>query len=183
MTAPDRSTRMAGRRKHALCANIAALLILVPLAGTAQGLDGNMELLQPFLGAPWSGHYSDPETAHLLHESVWEPILDGRSVRLTKRVDELAFVSETIFYWDPGRRLVAFLTVTNRGQISRGTAILEGGAILLEGVSVREDGDRPFRLTYRLLDDGTLEDRFYLKQGDAWNQRHLVLMIRTSGDE
>ncbi|MBU8923313.1 MAG: hypothetical protein KOO63_15970 [Bacteroidales bacterium] len=171
------------KRNSSLFMITTVLIICIALQAQGQELGEHMEFMRPFIGKTWLGHYSNPEDAHYRHIVKWESILDGQSVRLTKSVDELSFAMETIYYWDAGKQQVAFLSLTNRGQLSRGAVKIEGDLVIMEGESIVQEGNRPFKTSYFLRPDGTLEDRFHVKSGDKWNQRHLILMTELKDKE
>ncbi len=171
--------------KTKLCAALMVLALIVvsvvPVAG--QELDDNMAIFGSFVGHSFVGHYSNPEDSHYVHVLRIEPTLDGHAVRISKNVEELSFEMETLFYWDAEKQQIAYLSATNKGQTSRGTVILDSGQIILNGENVRKDGNREYRQSYEVLSTGTLEDRFYLKSDDEWQQRHLIVMKKTKDDE
>jgi hypothetical protein len=169
-------------RIKACCAVASVAMIICPvLDGRAQEISPEMDMFRPFLGATWAGHFSDPQNAHFTHVVEWEPVLEGRCVRLTKHVDELSFRMEILYYWDPGEQHVAFLSLTNRGQLSKGVAEQEGGLVVLYGESITKEARTPFKQSFEVREDGVLEDRFYGKPGGEWQERHLIVMKR--GDE
>jgi hypothetical protein len=162
-----------------------SLILAVSMSAAAQGQEPgeNLEFMHRLLGKTWVGHYSNPEDAHYVHVMEWAPVLGGSSIRLSKRVDELAFEMETTYYWDPLEQQVAFVSLTNRGQLSEGVVKAEDGAVVLYGDMIEEGGTRAFKTTYSLQEDGSLEDRFFLKTGDQWKQRHLITLTPAKEDE
>jgi len=158
-----------------------ALILLSVSPVTARELGDNLAILGPFIGETFVGHYSNPEDSHYVHVVTFEPILDGQAVRMSKTVDELSFAMETLYYWDEERQQVAFLSTTNKGQVSRGVVLPDNGRVVLQGESVRQNGNREYKQSYHVSSEGTLEDRFFLKSGDAWQQRHLIVMKATKG--
>jgi len=164
--------------KPGMCVVVLSLTLVVFLTLAAQGQEPgeNLGFMHQLLGETWVGHYSNPEDAHYVHVMEWVPVLGGSSIRLTKRVDELAFEMETIYFWDSLEQQVAFVSLTNRGQLSKGVVKAEDKAVVLCGEMIEEDGTRAFKISYSLREDGSLEDRFFLRTGDQWNQRHLILL-------
>ena len=130
--------------------------------------------LSDITGRVWLGHYSNAEDAHYNHAVRWSAELDGKAVRVEKKVSELNFMMETVFFWDPEIQKISFVSLTNRGQVSRGTAVEEDGKLVLLGVSKAEGDSRDFKMSYCLMPDGSLEDRFFIKKGEEWQQRHLI---------
>ncbi len=137
-----------------------------------------LEFLRPIVGPTWIGHYANEEDSHLEHVVRWEPALQGQAVRATKHVEGLDFSSETLYHWDPQSQDVAFVSITNRGQLSRGVARLEDGRVVLDGQQMSVSGAVPYRRTYEVLPDGTLTDRFYLEVEGQWVERHVIVHFR-----
>jgi hypothetical protein len=142
---------------------------------------GRLEFLQPLVGQKWLGHYSDPESAHLNHYLEWESSLEGQAVKVTKRVPELNFIMETLYYWNPETKQVQFLSLTSKGQVSQGMVAAEAGLITLLGTSLRDAGRSQFKITCELLSTGELLDRFYRQAGQEWIQGHLI-RYKSAGD-
>ena len=151
-----------------------SLSLLFVTSTNAAKLSDHLAFLQPLIGKAWLGHYDNPEDAHFDHHIVWDPILEGQAVRATKEVPELNFTMETTYYWDPKKEEVNFLSVTNRGQLSSGIVYGTEGRIILLGTNIEASGNREFKLSFEVLADGTLEDRFFLKINEKWKQRHLI---------
>ena len=94
----------------ALLAVIGLILFVLPaLAAQEKERGKSLDLMQDLIGKTWVGHYSNPEDAHYVHVMEWVPVLGGSSMRLTKRVDELDFEMETIYFWDPLEQQVHLL--------------------------------------------------------------------------
>jgi hypothetical protein len=154
-----------------------AMLTVTVLAGPTPGqeLADPLQMLAPLLGKTWVGHYVDsPADQHLTHIVRWEAALDGQAVRQTKEVPELGFSLESFYYWDWERKEVVFLTLTSRGFNSHGVAHSERGSIIMLGLNLGSDSAREFKLRFDLLPGDRLRDRFFLKQDDGWEQRHLI---------
>lgn len=164
-------------RRHLviLCLMVLASDWLLPGSAGAASVSEHLQFLGPLLGQEWVGHYTDEETAHFVHEVVWEPLLGGAAVRMTKRVDELDFVMETLYYWNAASSEVAYLSVTNRGQVSVGTAAALGDTIELLGRDLTGEGEVAYRYTLRVSGEDLLEDRFYRRAGGKWEERHFIL--------
>jgi hypothetical protein len=163
-------------RKRIVSLVITAILscCLLPAGTSAEQPTGRLEFLQPLIGQKWLGHFSNPEDAYLNHYNEWESILEGQAVKATKQVPEVNFTRETLYYWDPESKQVQFLSVTSKGQVSRGTVTAESGLITLLGVNLSESGRKQFKTTYELLTTGELLDRFYVQTGQDWRQGHLI---------
>jgi hypothetical protein len=145
--------------------------IAAALLSVTRGLDPRFEFLESVLGKRWTGRYVPTEPDEQFdHVIEWKPILGGAAIRCTKRVAELDFEMETIYYTEPESNSIAFVSLTNRGQTSRGTVRSEDGGFVLLG----SDPRREFRYTFKVRPDGVLEDRFYLQDDGGWSQGHLI---------
>jgi hypothetical protein len=72
------------------------------------------------------------------------------------------------------------MSLTNRGQQTHGTVRLDDGRIVMNGD--RPDG-RPFVLSFEILADGRLRDKFFnVIEGDL-QQGHLIEYTPESGEE
>jgi hypothetical protein len=140
----------------------------------AAELSDHLSFIHQLIGKAWLGHYDNPDDAHLNHHQRWEPILEGQAVRATKRVPEVNFTKETVYYWDPSQEAVRFLSLTSKGQVSTGSVSDENGRIVLIGSRIEASGGKEFKFSFEVLQDGTLEDRFYLKANGEWMQGHLI---------
>ncbi len=158
------------------CGFVVLLMLFFFCGSNVSGEEASDPLgfLSDLTGRVWLGHYSNPEDAHYNHVVRWSAALDGKAVRVEKKVSELNFEMETIFFWDPEIEKISFVSLTNRGQVSRGTAAKEDGTLVLLGASKAEGDSRDFKMSYCLMPDGTLEDRFFIKKGEEWQQRHLI---------
>ena len=164
-------------RRYSVPAMATVLLLTLTAAGVGDSatLSDHLSFLEPLIGYEWTGHYATDADAEFTHVLTWESVLDGQAVRSVKRVDEASFLMETLFYWDPGSSQVVYLSVSNRGQVTRGVASSDGDIVELLGSQITPEGEIANRYTFHVNKDGILEDRFYLREGDAWRERHLIL--------
>ncbi len=175
-----------GTRMQVLKWTVVAVLVLSVMSAaraSAEELREELTFFAPLVGTTWVGHYSNAEVAHFVHAVRWEPVLSGRAVRATKRVEELDFSMETLCYWDAGSGQVRFLSLTNRGQLLRGSASWSDGLVELTGEQIADTGATPFMQTYRVLTNGELEDRFYLKGQGEWVEQHLIEYAPDTSDD
>lgn len=163
--------------------SLIAVLLLVATPPFAQESEKPLHIFDPFEGKVWLGHYSDSETSHFNHVMRCSPMLDEKAVRVVKKVPELDFIMETLCFWDPGAETIAYVSLTNRGQLSKGTVSVDEGKVVFLGVSVEKSGNRDYKMTLEVLEDGTLEDRFFLKRDGQWHQGHLIQYKETKEAE
>jgi len=161
--------------RRCACSLSVLLVVLWPGVAPCSELSEQLSFFEPLLGETWVGHFDDPESAEFVHVATWESALDGQAVSYHKDVEAAEFSMEALYYWDPTSTEVAFVSVTNRGQVSAGTARETDAGIELLGESRTDAGTRPFRYVLRFCADGTLEDLFFSPVGDGWTQGHLIL--------
>jgi hypothetical protein len=156
-------------------------LALICVEAQPQELDSALQFLAPLLDQTWVGHYVDsPEDAHLQHVVRWQAILGGKAVKKVKAVAAVDFCEVSLYYWDAEVSQVSFMSLTNRGQQTHGTVRLDDGRIVMNGD--RPDG-RPFVLSFEILADGRLRDKFFnVIEGDL-QQGHLIEYTPESGEE
>ena len=156
-------------------------LALICVEAQPQELDSTLQYLAPLLGQTWVGHYVDsPEDAHLEHIVRWEAILDGKVVKKVKAVPAVDFCEVSLYYWDTEAEQVSLMSLTNRGQHTHGTVRLDDARIVMNGD--RPDG-RSFVLSFEILADGRLRDKFFnVIEGDL-QQGHLIEYTAEAGRE
>jgi hypothetical protein len=134
------------------------LLILVPFGiARAQALNENLRPFERLLGS-WQGQFQEIEE-ELEVTITCEIILNGWGVRCLKRVPEAGdHANEATYYWDEKNQVIVFVSLTNNGWRTTGTARFEGNKLLTEGVQVGPDMERTTSGVYEFLPDGTLKD-------------------------
>ena len=152
-----------------------AILAVAPSDAGGQELDGRLEFLAPIINRTWVGHFVGSADSTLTHRVRWEPILDGKAVRRTKSVPEAGFADDGYYFWDWEAGQVAFISVGNRGQVTRGFVASEEGRAVLRGAWRDANGIHEFALTLKVLPDGKLEDRYYRVANGEWTQGHLII--------
>ena len=154
---------------------------LICVEAQPQELDSTLQFLAPLLGQTWVGHYVEsPEDAHLQHVVRWQAILGGKVVKKVKAVAAIDFCEVSLYYWDAEVSQVSFMSLTNRGQQTHGTVRLDDGRIVMSGD--RPDG-RSFVLSFEILADGRLRDKFFnVIEGDL-QQGHLIEYTPKPGAE
>ncbi len=105
-------------RRYVTVFGLLVVLSLIP--GTVDGREGSDPgvLFEPLLGM-WEGGFVDPPVEGPIHEVKWEAILGGKAVRRIKTVsgDPLQV---SLYFKDPQREEVEFLTLSSLGHVSRG---------------------------------------------------------------
>ena len=160
------------------------LTVVVALAAAAwsQGLAEPLAAFEPLVETSWLGRFTSSPAPSFDHRIEWKAILDGRVVQWTKRVEAVDFTMETYFYWDAELGAVAFTQLANNGVHGKGVVEFENGVVTLIGVAMQTLGLVEFRQTFEIMEDGTLEDRYYSRCGADWCPEH-VIVYRTEADE
>jgi len=157
-----------------------SLVLLASLAGvtgaTAQQpeLEEGLRSLEPLIGTTWRGRVEQRRDAERM-DLVWERVLDGKAVRLTRQVPAVGLVAEVLYFWDRERNALAFLGVSSRGVVQRGVVTVESGVIVHLGTQIGPETRTEYKQTLELLPDGRLRDVFYALTPSGWRQRHLIL--------
>lgn len=152
-----------------------AALAAAPLDAQVQELDARLEFLAPLINRTWIGHFVGSADSTLTHRVRWDAILDGQAVRRTKFVPEVGFADDGYYFWDWETGQVAFLSVGNRGQVTRGFVVSEEGRVVLRGTWRDAHGVHDFALTLEIMPDGRLEDRYYNIANGERTAGHLIV--------
>jgi hypothetical protein len=156
------------------------LFTLLCSEAQAQQADSTLRLFAPLMGRTWAGRYADsPEESHIQHVVRWQAMLGGRVVKKVKAVAALDFCQVSFYYWDARDDQVAFVSLTNRGQVAHGSVKSDSGHVVLSGS--RATG-APFMLSFRVLADGTLQDRFFNVTDGNLRQGHLIEYMADSSE-
>ena len=160
------------------------LTVVVALAAAAlsQELAEPLAAFEPLIGTSWLGRFTSLPAPPFDHRIEWKAILDGHVVQWAKRVEAVDFTMETFFYWDAELGAVAFTQLANNGVHGKGVVEFENGVVTLVGVARQTWGLVEFRQTFEIMEDGTLEDRYYSRCGADWCPEH-VIVYRTEADE
>ena len=140
-------------------------------------LDEHLQFLAPLIGPLWEGGFVGEEAADLGISLRFEAVLAGRAVKCTREAREVAYESETQFYWSPAREEVLFLSLNTRGIVGGGTVSVQDGAIVLHGVDQWPEGSVESKTVWQLDEEGVLKDTFARVEGDVWVQGHVQEFI------
>lgn len=174
---------MMVRSTRRILSVMAVMLLAAPPLFAQESQQDPIDIFQKFSGKVWLGHYVDSETSHVNHVLRCSPILEGKAVRIVKKVPELNFMMETLCFWNPGEKTIDYVSLTNRGQLSKGRVSIDEGRVVFVGVSVEAGGNRDYKITMEARGDGSLEDRFFLKRDGQWHQGHLIQYNQTKEPE
>lgn len=148
-----------------------------------EGLDEHLRFLEPLMGQQWEGGFVGETVPNLVISLRFEPVLRGMAVKYTREAAELGYVSETHFYWSPGRGEVRFLALNSRGIVGEGVATMRDGAIVLRGVDQWPDGSMESQTLWQITEDGVLRDTFTRMEDGQWVPGHIQEFIRKNGDK
>jgi len=145
------------------------------LVSMAQELVDELAMFEPLVGTAWSRRFQDHWVTQSEHVIEWEATVGGQVVRWSKRVEELGFSMETFFYWDSAAGRVAFVQFASNGNHGEGVVETEGRVLVLIGTSKRGSTSMEFKQTFEIVEDGTLEDRYFSRAGDGWAAEHVIV--------
>jgi len=163
------------RRIGAIAAIGLSVAAAVAVVASGRELIEELVPLEPLAGTSWIGRFTSTPSPPYDHRIEWNAILSGHVVQWRKRVDELGFAMETFFYWDRELDAVAFTQLTSNGIHAKGIVESSGSGLTLVGVAMQPTGLVSFRQTLEMLEDGTLEDRYFRRAGDAWLPEHVII--------
>lgn len=160
-------------KKLALMASTAILASAFCLGQDEIALRPELSLLKPLVGKTWISEWKDPSGRQTLHLSRrYEPMHDGKIIRIYQECKELNSQTDGYYYYDPYKKEIAFLTLTNNGNFAAGNVKEEGGKILEYGHVTFPNEKLEFRDTYELTFDGEMADHFYSFENGQWRAGH-----------
>ena len=155
------------------------LISMIILAGALgygrddAALRRELGILKPLVGKNWICEWKDPsgrQTLHLLCR--FEPMHDGKILRFYQECRELNSRTDGYYYYDPDKKEIAFLQLTNNGNFAVGNVKAEGGKILEYGHVTFPNEKFEFRNIYELTAHGELTDRFHSFENGEWRAGH-----------
>jgi hypothetical protein len=158
---------------------IILMISMVVLAG-ALGLGRNdtalrkeLDILKPLVGKNWVSDWKDPSGRQTLHLVCrYDPMHDGKILRFYQECRELNSQTDGYYYYDPDKKEIAFLQLTNNGNFAVGNVKAEGGKILEYGHVTFPNEKIEFRNTYELTANGELADQFFSFENGEWRAGH-----------
>jgi hypothetical protein len=134
-------------------------------------------ILKPLAGKTWICEWivgardpSERQTLHLLQR--YEPMHDGKIIKFYQECKELNSQTDGYFYYDPDKKEIAFLMLTNNGNFAVGNVKAEGAKILEYGHVTFPIEKFEFRNTYELTANGELADQFFSFENGEWRAGH-----------
>ena len=119
---------------------IILLGVLFCIAGTdAQNLNPELKVFEQIVDQEWIGRFDGPEETMEIFLNI-EAILSGSAIRKTKTIPAAKFNSETLIYWDPEAKAIAYIHITNNGYLGRGYITPKDTVLLSEGTQYGPDG-------------------------------------------
>jgi hypothetical protein len=132
-----------------------------------------LDILKPLVGKTWASEMTDPSGRQTLHMSrLYEAMHDGKILKIHQECTELNSQTDGYYYYDPDKKEIAFLTLTNNGNFAVGNVKEEGGKILEYGHITFPDEKLEFRNTYKLTADGEMADHFLSFENGEWRAGH-----------
>ena len=160
--------------KKPMVAIFVALLAGARASGGAEvTLRKELDILKPLVGKTWISEWRDPsgrQTLHLVRR--YEPMHDGKILRFYQECRELNSQTDGYYYYDPDKKEIAFLQLTNNGNFAVGSVKAEGGKILEYGHVTFPKEKLEFRNTCELTAKGELVDQFFSFENGEWRAGH-----------
>jgi len=160
--------------KNPMLMIFAVLLAGAQASGQAEvTLRKELDILKRLVGKTWICEWKDPsgrQTLHLLRR--YEPMHDGKVLRFYQECRELNSQTDGYYYYDPDKKEIAFLSLTNNGNFAVGNVKAEGAKILEYGHVTFPNEKFEFRNTYELTANGELADQFFSFENGEWRAGH-----------
>ena len=141
---------------------------LVANAGELPPLNPHLEPLRPLLEKTWKGTFTNSKPDKPAVDVVrWERALNGQAVRRIHSVNDGAYGSEALLFWNEQQKLISFYYFTTAGFMTVGTLeSKEGKFITHEDVKDGGDGITEVRSISEFQPDGEFHVKAeYLKNG------------------
>ena len=155
------------------------MISMVLLAGSLglgrydAALRKELDILKPLVGKTWICETTDPSGRQTLHMvRLYEPMHDGKILKIHQECGELNSQMDGYYYFDPDKKEIAFLTLTNNGNITIGNVKEEGGKILSYGYVIFPDKKLEFRNTYGLTSKREVVDQYFSFEDGEWRAGH-----------
>ena len=160
-------------KKLVLMTSMTILAGALGLGRDDAALRKELDILKPLVGRNWTSEWKDPSGQQALHlVRRYEPMHDGKILRFYQECRELNSQTDGYHYYDPGKKEIAFLQLTNNGNFAVGNVKAEGGKILEYGHVTFPKEKLEFRNTCELTAKGELVDQFFSFENGAWKAGH-----------
>jgi hypothetical protein len=160
-------------RKFILMISMVILAGSLGLGRNDTALRKELDILKPFVGKNWISEWKDPSGRQTLHLVCrYEPMHDGKILRFYQECRELNSQTNGYYYYDPDKKEIAFLQLTNNGNFAVGNVKAEGGKILEYGHGTFPNEKLEFRNTFELTANGELVDQFFSFENGEWRAGH-----------
>jgi len=165
-------------RTKCVCVLITLSLSMICLGQDATALRNELLILKQLVGKTWIAESKDPTGQMTLHNLLkFEPIHNGKVLRIYMECPELKFQSDGFYYYDPDKKEIAFLNLGSNGNFSAGNVKVEEGKILHYGYVTFSDYKLEFRNTYEITREGQLLDKWFSFEDKEWKAGHSRVFI------
>jgi len=160
--------------KKPMVMTFVALLAGAYASGGAEvTLRKELDILKPLVGKTWISEWKQPSERQTLHlVSRYEPMHDGKILRFYQECRELNSQTDGYYFYDPDKKEIAFLMLTNNGNFAVGNVKEEDGKILEYGHVTFPNEKLEFRNTYELTAKGEIVDQFFSFENGEWRAGH-----------
>lgn len=147
-------------RANRLASLILFILLLTISRSWAQELISELRAFAPIVNQEWIGKFDDPAETREIFLKV-EGILNGTAIRQTQAIPAAGnFRSETLFFWDPGAKTIAYVRMTMNRYLFKGRVTPNDSVLVVEGTRYALDGSAtPVRSELIIRHDGTFIEK------------------------
>lgn len=156
--------------------SITLLLSINCLGQDETVLQNKLLILKQLASKTWVGEVKHPSGQMTLHMLVkYEPIYGGKVLKYYKECPKLKYQSDGYFYYDSDKKEIAFLWLSNNGNVTVGNVKDEDGKILMYGYAIFPNRKLEFRNTFEITPDGKLIDKYFRFEDGEWKAGHSVV--------
>lgn len=154
------------------------IIAFVLIQGLCFGQNGNtlrkeLDILKPFVGKTWVCEMKDPSGKNTLHFlRQFEQMHNGKIVKFYQECKELKNQADGYYYFDPDKKSIAYIILTNNGNITIGNVKEENGKIIEYGYCIFSDRKLEFKDIYEITSNGSITDNYFRIENGEWKAGH-----------
>ena len=157
-------------RRSRLLALAAVLVGIIPALKAEDSTAANpLEPFRRFVGGAWKTH-GDVKVRVVYEWGLNKKLLKIKSYLGGESGEKLVY--ESVVYWHPQKKHVAFQSVSAQGGLFDGVMTVQGNTFSSEFTSYNDDKVTPYRQTLEFLDDDHVIWTVLGKKGDEWVTLH-----------
>jgi len=160
-------------KKHSLSLAVVLFIHWICVGQNEANLRKELSILNPLVGKTWISEMKDPSGQNVLHLlRRYEFMHDGKIIKIYQECKELNNQMDGYYYYDPDKKEIACLTLTNNGNITIGNVKEEDGRLLLYGYVIFADRKLEFKNTFELTSKGEVIDKYFRLENGEWKAGH-----------